>query len=291
MRLRYAPQRSQSVQEGQPHELGTLSMVSANETRAQDPALLAIAVGLLGSTISALAPNFPTWGKLLVLGVAVVLTLWAAWAFFSAHGTEEHSIADRQQATASSRAPEEPPTAGGQPPRGIRSISVVLFVGIVLGAAIVTIVVNILGVEGGSSGPIELTFENPPEGGTYSSPGTLSGRVTNLSPGEMVWTFNQKYDPKTGRLQLPFFANPGPCAVADGKWSCEGVYVGDSTKDNGRQFAVWAAVVNEEQAQHIVGKALVNTYKGGPGLPEEEVPHVTGVAPVKRMVTINNPGP
>ncbi len=115
--------------------------------------------------------------------------------------------------------------------------------------------------------------------------------MKNLSPGEMVWTFNEKHDPKTGRLELPIYANPGPCPVSNGIWRCAGVYVGDSTKDNGHQFEVWAAVVSEEQAEHIVAKALVNTYKGGPGLPEDEVPHVTGVAPINRTVTINNPGP
>jgi len=119
----------------------------------------------------------------------------------------------------------------------------------------------------------------------------MSGTVKNLSPGEMVWTFNEKHDPKTGRLELPIYANPGPCPVSNGIWRCAGVYVGDSTKDNGHQFEVWAAVVSEEQAEHIVAKALVNTYKGGPGLPEDEVPHVTGVAPINRTVTINNPGP
>ena len=255
-------------------------------------ALLAIAVSLLSGVISSLAPDLPTWVTVSVLAVAVVLALWTLLAFFfsAAPASEGHTVADGQQYASPSRTSEEHPVAIGQQVRGPTSIWVSLAVGAALGAAIVTIVVSIVGVGQRSAGSITFSIENPPEGGTYSSPGTISGRVTNLSPGEMVWTFNQKYD-KTGRLELPIFANPGPCPVTNETWRCENVYIGDSTKDNRRQFAVWASVVSEEQAKHIVADALVNTYKGGSGLPEGDVPHVTDVAPVKRTVTISNPGP
>jgi hypothetical protein len=134
--------------------------------------------------------------------------------------------------------------------------------------------------------PTTLKLDNPPDSGTFSSPGTISGEVTNLKPRELIWTFNQPYD-EHGKPVRVIYANPGPCPMDGEKWQCANVYVGDQKKDEGHTFDVWVAVVSEEQANAIVGEALVNTYHGGPTLAEAKVPHVTGIKPVKSKVTLD----
>lgn len=69
----------------------------------------------------------------------------------------------------------------------------------------------------------------------------LSGSVSDLQPGQMVWTFNASMSNPT--LLYP---NLGPCPVDGNTWTCNDIYLGQD-KDYCTQFILWAVVVTDEQ--------------------------------------------
>ena len=97
-------------------------------------------------------------------------------------------------------------------------------------------------------GPIST----PQDGGTVGEFVDVSGSVSGLKAGEMIWTFNEPLSPKGGT----YYPNTGPCAVQSGKWTCNDVAIGGTYK-KGEQgtlgsYRIWAVVVGEQEASDIV---------------------------------------
>lgn len=110
-----------------------------------------------------------------------------------------------------------------------------------------------------------VSISEPPSGMVdYMS--SYSGKVVNLGPGQMVWTFNQ---PVIHESISPLtYPNTGPCTVdyAKGTWSCADIYVG-SQNDTG-SYRVCAAILDSAEAFAVVnllrnahvGKASANIF-------------------------------
>jgi hypothetical protein len=103
---------------------------------------------------------------------------------------------------------------------------------------------------GASHSPASVVITEPPAGNTTFKT-TLSGDVSNLQSGQLIWTFvqavnnNNSFSPDT-------YPTEGPCSVNynNGTWICSGVYIGDP-KDTGT-YRVCAAVVDSSDAFAIV---------------------------------------
>jgi hypothetical protein len=111
-------------------------------------------------------------------------------------------------------------------------------------------------------GPRQSTTTAPPALGVIISPSNdstvgnpipeLSGRVSNLRPGEMVWTFNAPQSQGGA-----YYPNTGPCPVTGGVWTCHNIYLGPAaTPQNPRlgngNYVIWAVIVSDSDAFDIV---------------------------------------
>jgi hypothetical protein len=92
---------------------------------------------------------------------------------------------------------------------------------------------------------------------------SLSGPVSGLKPGQMVWTFNEF-------LKTPgtYYPDTGPCAVNAGTWRCDHVHIGTGGKDGLGKYRIWAVVVSSSDAFKIV--ATLRCFPSG-------IPSIRGV--------------
>ena len=99
-------------------------------------------------------------------------------------------------------------------------------------------------------GPASVTIK-PPRSFDIPLINNFSGTEVNLQPGQLVWTFNQNIE-GSGKFSPTTYPNSGPCTVnyARGKWSCRGIYIGNTTDD--RYYHVCAAVLSTSDALAVV---------------------------------------
>ena len=103
----------------------------------------------------------------------------------------------------------------------------------------------------------------------------LRGHVDNLGPGQFIWTYNQPFAFEDN-APLNVWPDPGPCPVDEnGNFYCKLGYAGSEECDGGRKYALWAAVVTDEDAYDAA------TIKSGlegrnPYANPLSVPHVDG---------------
>jgi hypothetical protein len=100
----------------------------------------------------------------------------------------------------------------------------------------------------GSASQLALgPFEAP--NGDSNIPWTisLSGPVSGLKPGQMVWTLNESL--KTPGIYYP---DTGPCSVSAGTWTCTDLHIGIEGKSGLGKYRIWAVVVSSSDAFEIV---------------------------------------
>ena len=93
----------------------------------------------------------------------------------------------------------------------------------------------------------------------------LSGPVSGLARGQMVWTFNEPLRPNGGTV----FPNTGPCEVSGKTWTCNNIFIGESPttrnpKAGQGRYLIWAAVVSEQDAFDIVSHLRCNPTPQSP---------------------------
>jgi hypothetical protein len=103
----------------------------------------------------------------------------------------------------------------------------------------------------GTSGPVsQLTldpFGAPNGDSNIGWTVSLSGPVSGLRPGQMVWTFNEPLqEPRT------YYPDTGPCSVSAGTWTCDGVHIGVEGTAGLGKYRIWAVVVSTSDAFNIV---------------------------------------
>jgi hypothetical protein len=177
-----------------------------------------------------------------------------------------------------------PPVAGQQAPQpgGPSPDAKLNYRGVIIAA-----VIGLVGVIIGVAAPIQFP-KNDSEPTSASPPSVsissvewldnfgrykITGRVENLGD-NLIWTYNQPYDPKTDQPQS-VYPDPGPCPVdRDGIFTCQLGSAGNDS-DKGRKFAFWAAVVTDEDAYDA---AAVKADQAGrtPYPNRAAVPHVSG---------------
>lgn len=92
----------------------------------------------------------------------------------------------------------------------------------------------------------------PPITGDIRFESTLSGHVSDLQKGNMIWTFFQVIQ-SSGQVDPMTYPTNGPCTVnfSKGTWACPDVYVGKQ-KDSGT-YRICVAVINFSEARTAVG--------------------------------------
>jgi hypothetical protein len=75
----------------------------------------------------------------------------------------------------------------------------------------------------------------------------LSGSVSGLQTGQMIWTFNESL-----RTPGTFYPDTGPCSVNADIWTCDGVHIGSEGKVGLGKYRIWAVVVSTSDAFNIV---------------------------------------
>lgn len=119
--------------------------------------------------------------------------------------------------------------------------------------------------------PPELTITTPDtDGGTpqISGEARLEGTARDLGPGQTIWAFDS---PIGSSAVYPH----GPCPANDkGEWKCGGFLIGES-KDVGREFILYAAIVDDGDVGDMVSR-LQDLAKGSARpYPGSEPPNVT----------------
>ena len=97
-------------------------------------------------------------------------------------------------------------------------------------------------------------IQTPSDGSSISGYIDISGSVSGLKPGEMVWTFNVPYNAQ-GAPSGSYFPNTGPCNVESGTWHCNHIAigaVGPGSSHNLGRYDIWATVVSDSDAFSIV---------------------------------------
>lgn len=84
-----------------------------------------------------------------------------------------------------------------------------------------------------------------PKRSTRPERNEFKGTVSGLQAGETVWLFHAGTEDLT-----EIYPFNGPCPVTDGQWTCPVAYIGEPQDD--REFIVWVAVLNDEQAAGAV---------------------------------------
>lgn len=127
------------------------------------------------------------------------------------------------------------------------------------------------GSSSASSSAAKLSFSltNPADGSTVGQVVNVSGTVSGLSAGELIWTFNEPLISGSGT----YFPNTGPCTVTGDTWTCSGVDIGgpatlENAKDVLGPYRIWAVIVSTEDAFDIV--AHIRCFPSGK-------PNVAGV--------------
>ena len=115
-----------------------------------------------------------------------------------------------------------------------------------------------------SHGHASVTI-NPPPTGDISHLDSYSGNAMNLAPGQLVWTFNQSVNVKTGSISPRTYPDTGPCLVNYSKqtWTCSNIYVGN-VSDTGTYY-VCAAILTAPDAFSVVSllrNTLANASTG-----------------------------
>ena len=103
---------------------------------------------------------------------------------------------------------------------------------------------------------LSLSWTSPLNGSTISHIVNLSGSVSGLKPGDMVWTFNEPLFPNArGGIYYP---DTGPCLVQSETWTCNSVAIGPKyTKDSRKvlgPYRIWAVVLDEADAFDVVAR-------------------------------------
>lgn len=101
-----------------------------------------------------------------------------------------------------------------------------------------------------SLGPATLSIVEPPAADIHFED-NYHGRVTNLRPGQLIWTFNQTVT--GGKVSEKVYPDTGPCTVnySQHQWKCIGVYVGSAPPDH-NTYIVCAAIIDTQTAFAIV---------------------------------------
>jgi hypothetical protein len=108
-----------------------------------------------------------------------------------------------------------------------------------------------------------INIKDPLGGDGISMTPVITGTVTNLGAGEVVWSFNEPYT--TGKSQVPtgrVYPDAGPCQVDGLSFRCNLVFAGQPG-DYCRQVQLWAAVVTINEANsdaNIKAGVVGNTY-------------------------------
>lgn len=101
---------------------------------------------------------------------------------------------------------------------------------------------------------------------------TTTGTVSDLPPGDLIWTYSQPYaDPNHPGSVFP---NDGPCPVdSTGRFACTTGWAGD-VSERGMQFRLIAAVVTQADAYQAVlshgqwdARTAFATWESVPRLP------------------------
>jgi hypothetical protein len=115
-----------------------------------------------------------------------------------------------------------------------------------------------------SRSPVSVTI-NPPLTGDISHLDSYSGNAINLAPGQLIWTFNQSVNGKTGSISPRTYPDTGPCLIDYSKqtWTCSNIYVGN-VNDTGI-YHVCVAVLTAPDAFAVVSllrNTLANASTG-----------------------------
>src|SRR5262249_10154712 len=108
-----------------------------------------------------------------------------------------------------------------------------------------------------------IHIQNPVGGNRITMSPVITGTVTKLAPGEVVWSFNEPYT--TGRrpvLSGTAYPDAGPCQVKGSSFRCNLVFAGVK-HDYCRQVRLWVAVITVNQANddaNIKAGTSGNTY-------------------------------
>jgi hypothetical protein len=123
-------------------------------------------------------------------------------------------------------------------------------------------------------GPHPAAASSPPILGSFITPGnndtignvvpTLSGHVSGLKPGEMVWTFNESQSQRN-----TYFPNSGPCEVSAGVWTCHDIYIGPAASSKNPNlgkgnYQIYAVIVTDQDAFDIVDHLRCNPTPKSP---------------------------
>lgn len=133
--------------------------------------------------------------------------------------------------------------------------------------AVVSVVCVVLGGFGGkflwaspannsTSAPLNVTINRLPDGIIEYPYQTLSGTVTGLQPGQMVWTFSQFASSDDPNNATKFYPDTGPCEVNEARhtWVCPKMVIGDPGSAGVGTYKIWVSVVSDEDALKITQK-------------------------------------
>jgi hypothetical protein len=114
-------------------------------------------------------------------------------------------------------------------------------------------------------------IENENSVGEYVN---ISGRVSGLWSGEMIWTFVKFV---SGHAYYP---GP-PCSTGSGTWTCDYVHVGPVVHGLG-SYQIFVVAVDEEEISDIMGRLTCGPSEPGcsksfPSLPGEDSPEPQSV--------------
>jgi hypothetical protein len=104
-----------------------------------------------------------------------------------------------------------------------------------------------------------------PPNGDSNIPWTisLSGPVSGLRGGQVVWTFNESLaEPRV------YYPNTGPCSISTGTWTCPILHIGAKGRAGIGKYRIWAVVVSSSDAFKIVDE--LRCYTSG-------IPSIRGV--------------
>jgi hypothetical protein len=123
-------------------------------------------------------------------------------------------------------------------------------VGVIIGRATASGGASASTASDASHGAASVTITEPPSGDVRFNT-NLSGNVSKLQRGELIWTFAQPVN-NDGSFSPDTYPTTGPCTVnyTKGTWICSNVYIGDA-KDSGA-YRVCAAIVNSPNTFIIV---------------------------------------
>jgi hypothetical protein len=106
-------------------------------------------------------------------------------------------------------------------------------------------------------------IKNPVGGDSINMRPVITGTVTGLAPGEVVWSFNEPYT--TGISPVPsgmVYPDAGPCRIDGSSFRCNLDFAGEQ-HDYCRQVQLWVAVVTADEANddaNIKAGVTGNTY-------------------------------